>query len=308
MDKTNLKAMVNGAYDLQKLRMQAGNRVVANWKIQMGFKTSVKEKENEEKEAQNLLAKIRGRDKRLTDGITDINDRYFKGDKIISDFAIFILVKNYEEILKCEEEQMQRFKSELKKFPIYTEFLNPIVKGVGDTLAGVLISCIDIEKAKYASSIWKYAGLDVADDGKGRSRRKEHLVEVEYKDSDGEMQTKKGITFNPFLKSKLMGVLAGSFLKQRKNGSNYAEIYYNYKNRYQNRPDLVDEKKTDKNGKITHWKDGKKKDLHIHNMAMRPAVKTFLADLYEVWRGLEGLEVHKPYAEAKLGIVHTKVA
>ena len=43
-------------------------------------------------------------------------------------------------------------------------------------------------------------------------------------------------------------------------------------------------------------------------MAMRPAVKTFLADLYEVWRGLEGLEVHKPYAEAKLGIVHTKVA
>lgn len=308
MDKTNLKAMVNGAYDLQKLRMQAGNRVVANWKIQMGFKTSVKEKENEEKEAQNLLAKIRGSYKRLTDGITDINDRNFKGDKIISDFAIFILVKNYEEILKCEEEQMQRFKSELKKFPIYTEFLNPIVKGVGDTLAGVIISTIDIEKAKYASSIWKYAGLDVADDGKGRSRRKEHLVEVEYKDSDGEMQTKKGITFNPFLKSKLMGVLAGSFLKQRKHGSKYAEIYYNYKNRYQNRPDLVDEKKTDKNGKITHWKDGKKKDLHIHNMAMRPAVKTFLADLYEVWRGLEGLEVHKPYAEAKLGIVHTKVA
>ena len=308
MDKTNLKAMVNGAYDLQKLRMQAGNRVVANWKIQMGFKTSVKEKENEEKEAQNLLAKIRGSYKRLTDGITDINDRNFKGDKIISDFAIFILVKNYEEILKCEEEQMQRFKSELKKFPIYTEFLNPIVKGVGDTLAGVIISTIDIEKAKYASSIWKYAGLDVADDGKGRSRRKEHLVEVEYKDSDGEMQTKKGITFNPFLKSKLMGVLAGSFLKQRKNGSKYAEIYYNYKNRYQNRPDLVDEKKTDKNGKITHWKDGKKKDLHIQNMAMRPAVKTFLADLYEVWRGLEGLEVHKPYAEAKLGIVHTKVA
>ena len=231
MDKTNLKAMVNGAYDLQKLRMQAGNRVVANWKIQMGFKTSVKEKENEEKEAQNLLAKIRGSYKRLTDGISDINDRNFKGDKIISDFAIFILVKNYEEILKCEEEQMQRFKSELKKFPIYTEFLNPIVKGVGDTLAGVIISTIDIEKAKYASSIWKYAGLDVADDGKGRSRRKEHLVEVEYKDSDGEMQTKKGITFNPFLKSKLMGVLAGSFLKQRKHGSKYAEIYYNYKNR-----------------------------------------------------------------------------
>ena len=308
MDNTNFKAMVNGAYDLHKLRMQAGNRVVANWKIQMGFKTSVKEKENEEKEAQNLLAKIRGSYKRLTDGITDINDRNFKGDKIISDFAIFILVKNYEEILKCEEEQMQRFKRELKKFPIYTEFLNPIVKGVGDTLAGVIISTIDIEKAKYASSIWKYAGLDVADDGRGRSRCKEHLVDVEYKDSDGEMQTKKGITFNPFLKSKLMGVLAGSFLKQRKNGSKYAEIYYNYKNRYQNRPDLVDEKKTDKNGNITHWKDGKKKDLHIHNMAMRPAVKTFLADLYEVWRGLEGLEVHKPYAEAKLGIVHTKVA
>ena len=46
-------------------------------------------------------------------------------------------------------------------------------------MAGVLISEFDIHRARYPSSMWKYAGLDVARDGRGRSRKAEHLVEVE---------------------------------------------------------------------------------------------------------------------------------
>ena len=39
-------------------------------------------------------------------------------------------------------------------------------------------------------------------------------------------------------------------------------------------------------------------------MAIRYMIKQFLADLYNAWRPLEGLEVAPTYAEAKLGIKH----
>jgi hypothetical protein len=129
-----------------------------------------------------------------------------------------------------------------------------------------------------------YSGLDVAPDGRGRSRRKEHLVETEYVDSEGEIKTKKGITFNPFLKTKLIGVLGSSFLRSK---SKYADIYYNYKHRLENHKDHREKSKG-----------------HIHNMAVRYAVKRFLIDLHMKWRELEGLEVSQPYEVAKLGYNH----
>jgi len=30
----------------------------------------------------------------------------------------------------------------------------------------------------------------------------------------------------------------------------------------------------------------------------------FIIDLYKAWRKIEGLEVHTPYSEAKLGLKH----
>jgi hypothetical protein len=54
--------------------------------------------------------------------------------------------------------------------------------------------------------------LDVVGD-KGRSRIKEHLVDQTYIDAEGNEQTKKGISFNPFMKTKLIGVLGSSFVK-----------------------------------------------------------------------------------------------
>ena len=46
------------------------------------------------------------------------------------------------------------------------------VKGIGPIIAAALVSTIDIKIAKHASSLWKYAGLDVASDGRGRSKQK----------------------------------------------------------------------------------------------------------------------------------------
>ena len=153
-------------------------------------------------------------------------------------------------------------------------------------MAAVIISGFNIHKAEYPSSLWAYAGLDVVNN-KGRSRIKEHLVDQTYLDSEGKEQTKKGISFNPFMKTKLIGVLGTSFVKT--NGK-YREIYDNYKNRIKNMP--------------AH---SEKTKAHINNMAIRYTVKRFLVDLYTAWRTLEGLTVADEYSKAKLGI-HHKVA
>ncbi|MCP4149787.1 MAG: hypothetical protein GY757_18725 [bacterium] len=155
-------------------------------------------------------------------------------------------------------------------------------------MSGVIISEIDIGKALYPSSLWKYAGLDVAGDGQGRSRKKEHLVETEYTSKDGEQKMKKGITFNPFLKTKLVGVLGPAFLKAR---SPYAEIYGDYKNRLENNPKHLEKTKG-----------------HRHNMAIRYMVKRFLVDLHREWRALEGLSVSEEYSVAKLNMHHRQAA
>lgn len=44
--------------------------------------------------------------------------------------------------------------------------------------------------------------------------------------------------------------------------------------------------------------------MHRHNVAKRKMIKMFLLDLWKEWRRLEGLKVVAPYSEAKLGLVH----
>lgn len=65
----------------------------------------------------------------------------------------------------------------------------------------------------------------------GRSRKSHHLVEREYQPkgwSEGDpLALKKSITFNPFLKTKLIGVAGGSFLKASRvliNGENMSTV------------------------------------------------------------------------------------
>jgi hypothetical protein len=137
-------------------------------------------------------------------------------------------------------------------------------------------------------------GEDVGDPaqylgGQGRSRRREHLVKREYVAKDGTIKVRDSITWNPFLKTKVCGVLGPSFLKA---GGHYAEIYYQYKNRLENHP---------KYGLAAEEQglDGATK-LHRHAMANRYACKMFLIDLHMRWREIEGLPVYPSYAEAKL--------
>jgi len=283
---SNLKTIVRGAYDIQKNRIQTGNRLVGNFKAKLGQAPSEKE-DTIDKEGQQVLTNLRRSHKLLTEGVASFpRQATFKGDEVISDYTELCLVDNYLELEAQEKSHFRRLGNILKGYPIYNEFLLGVT-GVGPAMAGVMLSEIDITKAEYPSSLHKYAGLDVASDGQGRSRKKEHLEDSEYVDAEGEVKVKKGITFNPFLKTKLVGVLGSSFIKQSPDKCVYRKIYDDYKHR------------------LEHMDAHKEKSKgHRHNMAVRYMVKMFLVDLYNAWRRIEGLPVAPTYSEAKLGKVH----
>jgi len=223
--KSELKAMVRGKYDIQKIRIQTGLRIVANFKAKIGQDPGEKEKELKPKELK-ILNDLRVGYKNITDGITrNPTVLTFKGNELISSYSEFVLVNHYINLESAEKRLDKDIAGFLPTFPLWEEYLDH-VKGVGPVISGVIISEFDIHKARYPSSLHAYAGLDVASDGRGRSRRKEHLVDIEYTDKNGKEKTKKSITYNPFLKSKLMGVLAPSFMMSK---SPYKEIYDHYK-------------------------------------------------------------------------------
>jgi len=284
---SNIKTIVRGSYDIQKLRIQMGNRIVGNFKAKLGQKPSQLESELGDDE-QKVLDKLRLHYRKITDGVkTFPRQLNFKGDEVISTYTELCLLNQYVELEAQEARHFRQLGNVLREYPIYTEFLEK-VKGCGPAMSGVIISEIDITKCTYSSSLWMYCGLDVAPDGRGRSKQRDHLVETDYIDKEGNPAKRMGITFNPFLKTKLVGVLASSFLRSGKDNP-YSQSYYHYKNRLENHPAHKD------------------KTLgHRHNMAMRYMIKRFLVDLYVAWRTIEGLPVASEYSEGKLGIVHSK--
>jgi len=281
-----IRIIVRGAYDIQRLRIQMGNRIVAQFKAKLGQEPSHTEEDDLDKEAQDFLKELRTDYKKMMDGVKSIKLATFKASPLISTFTEFALLQQYLELEESEKRHFANLGKILMGYKIYTDFLEPI-KGVGPAMAGVIISEIDIHKAKYPSSIHQYAGLGVEADGRGTSKRKEHLHKIAYTDKDGNPAERQGIRHNTFLKTKLMGVLAGSFLRAGVTDNPYRAIYDGYKNRLQNHP---------------NWKERTKGN--IHQASQRYMIKRFLCDLYNAWRKLEGLPVAPEYAEAKLGVRH----
>lgn len=323
--RQQLRTIVRGAYDIQKLRISMGNRIVAQYKAKLGQEPSKSEKEMD-KESKTILAQLRGEFKKLMDGVKKVRLATFKATPLISNFTEFSLLQNYLDLEESEKNHFKNLGVILQDFEIYRDFLEPI-HGMGPQIAGVIISEIDIAKATYPSSLWQYAGLGVESDGRGTSRRKEHQKTIDYIDKDGKPAQRQGLAHNTFLKTKLMGVAISCILKaglkakktekrdengaiifkegteepemvkvvdgnkktvyDRSKCSKYALIYVDYKNRLQHHP---------------NWTEAS--DGHKHNAAMRYAVKALLVDLHIRWRTLEGLPVSTSYAEGKLGIKH----
>ena len=185
---------------------------------------------------------------------------------------ILVLLERREAVFAMEEQLAKDLAKEVHTHPLWKNFLVD-VKGCGESVAAVIISEFDIEKAATVSNLWSFAGLAPGKDRKVKGQK---------------------CCFNQFLRAKLCGVLGSSFLKCN---SPYREYYDNMKNRLFSAEWGMDSKKpTDK----TRPKAG-----HQHKAANRYMIKMFLKDLYVAWRTIEGLEVRPPYQEQYLDHKHT---
>lgn len=302
-----IKPMVKGCYDLQELRMQSGLRLAANFKSKL--KKHGDEEVDPEKEAETILDKLRESYRNLTTAIARNRElpkrEGFVGDPLIAEYGELVLVHQFVALEKQENNHFRFLGEALEDVPIYMAYLIH-QRGVGPAMAGALISKLDPYKARHVSSFWKFAGLDVGPDGRGRSRRAEHLVERTYINKKGKEAKRMGITYDPWLKTKLY-VLAASFLRA---ASDWVEDYYYYKHRLETDPNrekvtVTQWKKLNDAGEpVTHlWTPGR-----IDAASKRYMIKMFLAELWAKWRAMEGLPVTPTYHEARRGYLHGEEA
>lgn len=345
IQKEKIRNLISGIYDIQKLRIATGNRIVQSFNIQMGQAPSTRQEDLEE-DTKKLLDQLREEYKKITDAyvnkyytleqkdknsevvtvtltknasvekiIEKMNADDKSGIRNIKSKLDYDLMRSYAELCNSEDTQVKVLEKEVKAHYLWDKFFAD-VKGCGVLMAAVCLGYLDVHKARHVSSFWKYAGLDtvavVKDDGQvireGRARKHASITEVEYTDKDGNVQTKKGLGYNPIVKTKLVGVLADCMIKaglRSEKGADgkakvdedgnkiryalpdakYVEIYLDYLSRLNQRPDTKE---------LT--------DMHKHRMAVRYMIKQFLRDLWVLWRTAEGYEISEPYEVAKLGM------
>lgn len=119
-----------------------------------------------------------------------------------------------------------------------------------------------------------------------RSKRSEHLETRKYLDKNGKEKEKLSITYNWWLRVKILGVMSSSILRAKHSSDNeYAPIYDNYRHRYD-----CDPRKQD-------WSDGRK-----HRAAIRAMINILMCDFHRTWRLMCGYAYMPPYGTAKLGL------
>lgn len=311
MSKYILRDVLDALYDMQKLRIASGNRLYQIFKDKSDADTAIKDEIEKEKlseteevldaKADEILKAVNSEYKELTAYMVDNNKTIASALKKIETIKIltktdYSMVKAYNLLLESEESYKKVLSDNIKDHPVYVGFLAN-VKGCGPMMSANLIAYLDPYKARHASSFRKYAGLDVIptkdkdgnivldDDGNivTHGRKMGDTEEYEYIDKNGNKAIKKGLTYNPKLKSKLIGVLASGMIKAK--DPVYTKIYYDYKLRLENHP-----------------KHKEKSAAHRNNMALRYMIQKFLSNLWAYWRELEGLEVTLPYEVEKLGM------
>lgn len=288
----NIRNLINGVYDIQKLRIATGNRVVAALRgiiedTDNAPKTE-EQRAKEQKEKDSILKKILGEYKDITTAYIEIYHSTGsivkaiseKGRDYIKTKVDYSLVEQYMKLCDAESGLGKAVAAEVYAHPMWSAFFEG-VKGCGPLMAGICLAYLDPYKARHASSFWRYCGLDVVYDEKSGTMRgngRWHTEVREYQAKDGTTQEKNSLTYNPFVKTKIVEVLVGSFLKV---GDNYySRIYRDLRNRRASAGDSP---------------------VVQHRRASRYCAKMFLRDMWVVWRELEGLPVSEPYEVAKLG-------
>lgn len=155
------------------------------------------------------------------------------------------------------------------------------VKGIGPVTVAYCLVYIDLKKARHASSLWSYTGLDKPSHErytKGESGGgNKNLRTILYTMADSQMKTKGA----------------------------YRGVYDNIKNRLKNSQKTTKSRNTQGMLIECMWKDTK--PCHRHGAALRAVMKHFLADYWMVGRTLLGLETGPLYPEAVLGGNHRTI-
>lgn len=151
--------------------------------------------------------------------------------------------------------------------------------GLGPITTAYLVTYIDIKEAKYASSLWKYVGFDKA----------AHERYTKGKTSGG----------NKTLRTVLY-TMALSMIRTK---AVYRDVYVNEKAKLEASEKMTKSRRT--NGVIVECKWKEDTAGHRHGAATRKMMKHFLADVWYVWRTLEGLDTPHLYVEEKMG--HTGI-
>ncbi len=137
MNNTNLRTIVRGAYDIQKLRIMMGNRIVAQFKAKLGQKPSESEDEIDD-EGQDLLKELRADFKTMMDGVKTVKLATFKATQLISTFTEFCLFQQFMDLEESEGRHFRNLGKVLLEYPIFTEYLDT-VKGIGPAMAAVIM-------------------------------------------------------------------------------------------------------------------------------------------------------------------------
>lgn len=281
LSEQKIRSLVSSVYDIQKLRISVGNRIVASFNTQLAENSSEEGDSEKTKFLYTLLLEWRSVTEAYVSNNVSIKTYLAKsGSKLsyIKSVSDYKLIQHYNELVETEKGMVKLVSAEVTKHPMWNKFFKDVT-GCGPMMAAIIVSYFDIDKARHPSSFWKYAGLDVVD-GKGRNRSM--LVEKSYAKSDGTVVETVGISYCPFVKTKLLGVLATGFVK--KPGCHYDTIYRGYKARLE---------------QCNETRETPRTKGHINNMALRYTVKIFLRDLWVVWRKEAGYDIGVPEYEVQ---------
>jgi len=296
-----IRFLVESYYDIQKLRVETFNRIVAYVKSNLEKfshtlcvsqwisasqntletqKRNASQKQNEthvgvashsHAETQSECASHIKRETHKEDAVKpSVIAKALVSGKIKPPKEISELVWYHNSLYETEKQLAKRLNAWSKHHSIRIHFLNRI-QGIGGVLSsGVIAWLSPISRFPNISKLWSYCGLAP----QHKRRRGEKLG------------------YNPRVKT-LMWKIATSFEKQNPAKSFYRRIYEQKKQYYMQRADLKQAMEQGQKGA----------KLHIRLLALRYTAKRFLADLWLQWRRLEGLPVTKPYAHAVLGHV-----
>jgi hypothetical protein len=187
-------------------------------------------------------------------------------------------------------------------------------------------------KKRIAASKYKPAMGQIVREIESHDGKKDYIVQTDEM-IRGDVATPGFVLpFNKPLRTALVGVLGDGMIKQGVRGEEctmeeydslpdamrrmkgkqpqrvyaitpQAKVYLERKAQKEQSEKVTEERK--KGGKVEHicWQDTS--PGHRHRDAIRYMIKMFLAELYNEWRAIEGLEVRPSYHEEKLGHVHS---